>query len=331
MSIKKNTLATLLLISLTACSSGGNSSSNTAKSELSSAQNELSTAKQQLTTAQAELTQAQADKATTASQLATAQANLEKAEQAKTEAEGALDNKNKVVAEIVKKAKEALESKGYESERININIWSDSDTANLIKGEIIKSPYIHLTTDSLDGIFVGNQYIYLSPNSDMKLYSRTLTAIWNDSELNSMEKSFRVDPYGTRTTTLPQGTATYQGKAFAASASGDLNYQVDFGAKTGSGSIQNFNAAIPTIRLEQGDITSRGVGENHRIRAAANTEDGLNGRYFLDFYGENAESIGGKLYMYSRFENVPASNGGEANDFNANERGTVFGLVGERQ
>lgn len=381
MSVKKITLATLLLATLTACSSGGGSSSQAddlqnklnqanmklaesekakveaeqAKSDadksVKTLENQLNSAKSDLAQAQQALQQAQADKNTTAEQLKTAQANLANAEKtkqavenqlnsAKTElttaqtekakAEEALENKKKVVDEIVAKAKETMESLGYQGQRIG----SVSGKPDLPSG-LSKHPFINLTADEIDGIFVGNQYVYVSPNSDMKIFTRGHTAFWNDTELKG-ERGFRVEQFeGTRTVDLPQGTATYQGKVFAGDTQGDLNYEVDFGEKTGSGNIRGFTDGLPNISLAQGDITSRGVGENHRIRADAQGDDGSTGRYFLDFFGENAESIGGKLYMYKQFDGVPTSNNAEAVDFEAEKqginRGTVFGIAGERR
>lgn len=119
--------------------------------------------------------------------------------------------------------------------------------------------------------------------------------------------------------------ATYIGHGFNADNVGTLNYQVDFANKTGSGSVSNFNNAnIPTIQLTEGKILSG------QIKADATAGDAV-GRYELGFYGQNARTIAGEVYISKQFEGGIETNGGTRNKYNDTQRGTHFGIVGEKQ
>lgn len=317
------------------------------QTQFTAGQNQLKAAQSDLSAAQQQLQKAQADQRSTQADLDTAKQNLAKAEQAVSEAKAAkqavenqlnlakselstaqktLENRNAVWNEIVKKGREALAFQGRQAQKIT-QAYSDYLPAGLSS-----YPFIMVTNNELDGIFVGSDYVYLSPKSDVRMFARTNTAFWNDAEFNG-EYSFRVSHIqGAKTTDLPSGTATYSGIAFAANTKGTLNYAVDFGAKTGEGKITHLNN-VPDIQLKQGEIKqiNEGQGPFHRIRTQAATQTGDKGEYYLDFFGQNAETVAGKLYMFKSYDGVVKSNGGEMENFNAQERGTVFGLVGERQ
>lgn len=181
-----------------------------------------------------------------------------------------------------------------------------------------------MSAENLDGIFVGDHYIYLTPN--VMVISRDNKAFWYDAA--PKQSSFRVQSInGTKTENLPlTGEATYIGKGFNSDNIGLLNYKVNFADKTGVGSISQFNnAAIPTIQLERGSIT------DGMIKANASASDGISGKYELGFYGENAQAIAGETYLYKQFEGGITTNKTTAEKYGDRERGTVFGVAGEKQ
>lgn len=109
---------------------------------------------------------------------------------------------------------------------------------------------------------------------------------------------------GSPTQTLPEtGKYTYSGQAFGDSGTGRLNYQVDFDARKGSGSITGIEET-GNITLNEADIKNvvydnpldgtRIVGKG--IEGSAQTEKKGSGDYALTFFGADAEEIGGKVY-----------------------------------
>lgn len=388
MSVKKLTLASLIILSLTACSSGGSSSNtnndkpknNSIQTELDTTKLELAKATNDLQKAQAELEKLKSDKNATSEQLTQAKTNLENAEKAKGLAESklstmnnekkevenqlnsanselakaknelqkaeanlakaqadknstteqleaanqekeaaelALKNKTALIKEIVQKAAEITKEQGRNYS------WIDHTGLSLPKG-LSKHSFISMSAENLDGIFVGNHYIYLTPN--VTVVGRDISAYWSD--VAPEQSRFRVHRIeGLKTTNIPtSGEATYVGKAFNSDNVGTLNYKVNFVDKTGAGSISQFNnTAIPTIHLEQGSIT------DGMIKSNASTESGTLGKYELGFYGENAQSIAGEVYLYNQFEGGVVTNNSTTKKYQDTERGTVFGIAGERQ
>ncbi|QHB16936.1 factor H binding protein domain-containing protein [Mannheimia pernigra] len=287
-----------------------NNEKQAVQNQLNSANGDLVKAKSDLQQAQADLAKAQADKNTTAAQLAVA-------EKAKSEAEMALQNKNKVIKEIVRKAAEITNEQGREYS------WVSYTESSLPQG-LSKHAFISMSAENLDGIFVGDHYIYLTPN--VTLISRDHKAFWDSAE--PKQSSFRVERInGKKTENLPlNGEATYIGKGFNSDNVGLLNYKVNFAEKTGVGSISQFNnASIPTIQLEKGNIV------DGMIQANASAENGVTGKYALGFYGDNAQSIAGEAYLYKQFEGGITTDSRTAKKYSDSERGTVFGIAGERQ
>lgn len=201
--------------------------------------------------------------------------------------------------------------------------WITFDRDKLPTG-FSKHAFVSLSPESKDGIFVGNHYIYLTP--DVTLVGRDTTAYWSAEKPE--QRSFRVQNIqGTPTVELPQsGIATYSGKGFNSDNLGTLNYQVDFANKTGSGALTNFSNGIADIHLEQGKI------EAGKIKADA-AAAGVNGKYELGFYGENARSIAGEVYLPKSFEGGIKTNTPTAEKYGDTyeTRGTVFGIAGEVQ
>ncbi|MBS6008477.1 MAG: transferrin-binding protein-like solute binding protein [Haemophilus parahaemolyticus] len=84
-----------------------------------------------------------------------------------------------------------------------------------------------------------------------------------------------------------EGNATYTGKAFVSERyTGDLSYKVNFADKKGSGSIDNLGN-YSSIQLEEGNINGNGI-------SATASQNGNEGDYLLNFFGKNAEEIGGR-------------------------------------
>ena len=109
----------------------------------------------------------------------------------------------------------------------------------------------------------------------------------------------------TEPTKIPQeGTATYSGKAFDGIFQqpaqepftpptqvdehlGNLSYTVNFTNKTGSGTITGFG---PNVELKEGKISGS--------RISADAQYGKQpGDYSLNFFGKEAEEIGGKVTL----------------------------------
>lgn len=110
---------------------------------------------------------------------------------------------------------------------------------------------------------------------------------------------------GTPTKTLPADiTATYKGKAFSEvdgqRVDGDLVYNVNFGAKTGSGTITSGfgNISLNTGSIQPLSYTSqldRSQLSGHGITGTATSAQLGNGEYELGFFGDNAEEIAGAV------------------------------------
>ncbi|VTX56250.1 Uncharacterised protein [uncultured Aggregatibacter sp.] len=123
-------------------------------------------------------------------------------------------------------------------------------------------------------------------------------------DFNPIISNIRTQGLKTQVANIPtEGSATYSGRAFQGNIdntlpkesnpikeinkhTGILTYTVNFAAKTGSGKILGFG---DQISLEQGDILGTGISSTVK-------QDGSQpGHYSLDFFGKNAEEIGGKV------------------------------------
>lgn len=105
--------------------------------------------------------------------------------------------------------------------------------------------------------------------------------------------------YGVHTSpvNLPNtGKATYTGIAFDATTSGNFVYNVDFGAKTGQGRIENMSYGKGLITLDTAPFQ-----QERRLNGSITTKLEGTGidktwgdfKYRLDFYGNQAEEIAG--------------------------------------
>lgn len=124
------------------------------------------------------------------------------------------------------------------------------------------------------------------------------------TEFDTLMANIRTQGLKTQVANLPtEGSATYSGKAFhglvnttlpqsegsnsskEVKASGNMSYTVNFANKTGSGKIIGLG---DQIILEPGQISGAGISSTAK-------QDNISGSYSLDFFGKEAEEIGGKV------------------------------------
>lgn len=129
----------------------------------------------------------------------------------------------------------------------------------------------------------------------MKLYQQPYSVVIA-TDFTSNSGVFQVQDYiglETKLNDIPKtGTATYTGKAFDRSTdSGTLSYTVNFGTRTGSGSITNLttNHGAGPIILNNASISGK------TISGSATGSTLGSGDYELKFFGPNAEEIAGKV------------------------------------
>lgn len=119
---------------------------------------------------------------------------------------------------------------------------------------------------------------------------------------------------GEFTSNLPtQGIITYKGRAIAGSAerSNGLNYQIDYGARRGRGSITGLNS-FSNIDLADAPITQNGQGHNV-IRGAATSATHGAGNYELGIFGPQANEIAGKAHFNNQPNKEVGFAGGRVN------------------
>ncbi|UOO82314.1 factor H binding family protein [Uruburuella testudinis] len=158
-----------------------------------------------------------------------------------------------------------------------------------------------------------------------KLYSQPYSVIIGNGSVEEITNY--LFPYGTSTSktfdltkiaglvtqehAIPTlGLATYVGKAMnASSVSGDLNYTIDFGKRTGSGVINGLNgrdisADILTdspISLLEGKLAKINLNGQSVMGVASTARVGdeafgyANGKYSLGLFGPKAEEIAGSV------------------------------------
>ena len=136
---------------------------------------------------------------------------------------------------------------------------------------------------SVEETITTGKAIYNQPYSI--IIADTTSGMRNYSTINELS-NVRITGLKTKLEAIPtEGTANYSGKAFDAKEEGVLAYRVDFSNKTGSGSITGLGN---DIALAQGSISGAGI-------SSTATQSYKSGSYSLDFFGKNAEEIGGKV------------------------------------
>ena len=110
-----------------------------------------------------------------------------------------------------------------------------------------------------------------------------LNGSWIDE---SSFSNIQVKGLKTQKDAIPnEGAATYSGKAFEGQTAGNLTYNVDFATRVGSGSV----SGLPVGQVTLGEAKINGTA----LSGKANS----NGNYRLEFFGPNAEEIGGKMSL----------------------------------
>ncbi|MEG9545444.1 factor H binding protein domain-containing protein [Mannheimia sp. HC-2023] len=112
------------------------------------------------------------------------------------------------------------------------------------------------------------------------------------------ENSFNPRAKGlkTKVDAIPtEGKATYLGHAFDAyhtgsEGQGKLSYNVDFGKRIGSGKVDSLRHE-PNVVLAEGKISKGGIS------GKASSSFDSDGSYRIEFFGPNAEEIGGKMTL----------------------------------
>ncbi|EPY99757.1 TPA: hypothetical protein PWY45_000264 [Mannheimia haemolytica] len=265
MSIKKLTLATLILVGLTACgSSGSGSSSNKAdldKSKITVPKDIKDKADKAKKEAEERLEKAKKEEERLAKEAKKAK---EDAERLAKEAEKAKGEAQRLAKEKAEKAKaEAIKLKGTDDKEYAV-IKEMKSSDNTRKGHIYNQPYSVVTASTL--VTLGE-----TPNE-------------NDS---------LVEIKGLKTTALPQeGKATYSGKLFEFTNvdSSDLTYNVDFGKRKGSGVAKGQETSI---ELKEGSIENGAISST--VTSSGGILDGKQGSYKVEFFGPKAEEIAGEV------------------------------------
>ncbi|MDO9795898.1 factor H binding family protein [Glaesserella parasuis] len=124
---------------------------------------------------------------------------------------------------------------------------------------------------------------YSVVSGDYSARQGLLNGSWIDE---SSFSNIQVKGLKTQKDAIPnEGAATYSGKAFEGKTAGDLTYNVDFATRVGSGSV----SGLPVGQVTLGEAKINGTA----LSGKANS----NGNYRLEFFGPNAEEIGGKMSL----------------------------------
>ena len=148
----------------------------------------------------------------------------------------------------------------------------------------------------------GWNYIYQQPYS-ITVGTWITTDIKDDvNQLLQNKPTYNVDVAGfaTQAVAIPtEGKATYTGLGIHINKQFDLTYNVDFGKRTGSGSLLKATEYGGRISLDEGTITKINLKGNDviGIGSSAKALDGSTGAYKLGFYGTQAQEISGSLEM----------------------------------
>ncbi|HHW7569631.1 TPA: factor H binding protein domain-containing protein [Mannheimia haemolytica] len=307
MSIKKVTLASLILLGLTACSSGGSggSSNNVAKPNTKPQTTQQQTdkaaaekaAKDKAAKEKAEADRLAAEKAAKekaeAERLAAEKAAKEKAEAERLAAEKAAKEK----AEAERLAVEKAAKEKAEAERLAAEKISKAKGIDIEENGFSSVPQSSSKEGDIDVQHWGNLY---NQKYSVVVVTTTTKMGWdNDVYVNSDVST--VDIRGLKTDVLPkEGKATYTGQAFDYRfyRSGDLSYDVDFSQRIGSGKIRN--SLGDSYTLSQGNIDNGSIsGTASKHQGNPNYYNsgnyGPGGNYKVQFFGPNAEEIGGEL------------------------------------
>lgn len=333
MSIKKVTLASLILLSLTACSSGGRSGSSSNHTEAkakppihqpSTQNNSSDTKKADADRVAKEKAEAERLKKEEADRLAKEKAE---AERLKKEEADRLAKEKAEEERLKKEEADRLAKEKAERELSEINSAKFLTYPETL-GDQVKIKYFNMPENLKSNDINRNIRTVKEPivknDRETKATITSYEDIYNQKYSVVLAKSYTffnpTPEYGgepiahqhykvighTGLKTSPenfvsQGKATYEGLAFTQKQQGKLTYTVDFDKREGYGKIENINE-LGELRLEKGDIYKK-VSENKMvIEANVTAKDWqahqVTGNYNLTFYGKNAEEVAGNLSLY---------------------------------
>ena len=160
-------------------------------------------------------------------------------------------------------------------------------------------------------------------NGVLEVYKQSYSAVVGAQLHNRIEPGHQATPtrdfyvrsiQGEFTSNLPtQGIINYKGRAMAGSdnKSNGLNYQIDYGARRGHGSITGLNG-FGNIDLADAPITQNPHGHNV-INGAANSATHGAGNYELGIFGPQANEIAGKAHFNNQPNKEVGFAGGRVN------------------
>ena len=147
------------------------------------------------------------------------------------------------------------------------------------------------------------------------VYNKNVTTVLNGhTETKPIGAYFLTRTRGTLTEKLPTtGKFNYSGSGKVGSQSGvqevNFNYNVDFGAKTGSGSLGNITLSEDKIKAVKYDDSHDDEPGFQGVKGKATTGS-LNGDYILGFFGPDAAEIVGSVELGNDKEHVIGMFGG---------------------
>lgn len=153
-----------------------------------------------------------------------------------------------------------------------------------------------ITTDSVAYLF-KQEY-----SSVIGFHNKNVTTVVNGhQETKPVNRIIDFLSRGTPTENLPTtGKFNYSGSGKVRTKDGvrddKFNYNVDFGAKTGSGSLGNITLSESKIKAVKHD-DDIGDGLTTQVIFGKATDGSLNGEYGLGFYGPNADEIAGSVEL----------------------------------
>lgn len=139
-------------------------------------------------------------------------------------------------------------------------------------------------------------------SSIIGFHNKNVTTVVNgDQETKPVNRRIDFLGRGTPTENLPTtGKFNYSGSGKVRTKDGvrddKFSYNVDFGAKTGSGSLGNITLSEGKIKAVKHD-DDIGDGLTTQVIFGKATDGSLNGEYGLGFYGPNADEIAGSVEL----------------------------------
>jgi lipoprotein GNA1870 C like protein len=170
--------------------------------------------------------------------------------------------------------------------------YSTLNIKETVTGEV-KGKSGSITTDSVAYLF---QQEY---SSVIGFHNKNVTTVLNGHQETKPVNEIDFLGRGTPTEKLPTtGKFNYLGSGKVGLQSGaqevNFNYNVDFGAKTGSGRLGNITLSEGKIKAVKHD-DNIGDGLTTQFIEGRATDGSLNGEYGLGFYGPNADEIVGAV------------------------------------